>query len=217
MKSFKIGLIRVITMTDKTMMEMHGNQIMDYYPQLKVESRCIPDQYEGIHSPETKSIAIPKIIELAKQFNNKDALIISCADDPAVKELNDCLDIPVIGAGMSVAGIARYYGPVSGVLGITDYAPPAYEEMFGKDLINLGRPKGVNGTLDLMTEAGEEAVMELAQKLKEKGAMSISLACTGMSTIGITNKLAKLTGLPVIDPVLASGARCLYECLSRQI
>ena len=47
--------------------------------------------------------AIPKIIELAKTFKDIDALILSCADDPAVPELKEQFDIPVIGAGSSVA------------------------------------------------------------------------------------------------------------------
>ena len=43
----------------------HGKQIMEYFPELEVVTKCIPDQYEGIHSPELGEIAIPKIVETA--------------------------------------------------------------------------------------------------------------------------------------------------------
>ena len=155
--------------------------------------------------------AIPKIIELAKTFKDIDALILSCVDDPAVPELKEQFDIPVIGAGSSVAALAARYGRRAGVLGITEYAPEPYEHIFGKDLINLGKPDGVNHTLDLMTDAGKESVVRLAMRLKRAGADSIALACTGMSTIRVAELLSRETGLPVIDPVTAEGLMTYYE------
>lgn len=210
-KRWKAGLIRVVTLHDRLLAGMHGEIIMRKFPCLQVETKCIPDQYEGIHSQETKKIAIPKIIELAKSFQDIDVLIVSCADDPAVSELKEQLDIPIVGAGSSVAALASRYGKNAGVLGITDAAPPPYEQVFGENLINLGRPEGVNSTLDLMTDEGKEAVIRLAMKLKDKGADSIALACTGMSTIHAAELLSDKTGLPVIDPVTAEGLMAYYE------
>ncbi|MCI2059076.1 MAG: aspartate/glutamate racemase family protein [Oscillibacter sp.] len=209
-----IGLIRVVTQEDPALRELHGNRIMEYFPELEVESRCIPDQPEGIHSDELKDLAVPKILRLAESFHGKDALIVSCADDPGVPELQKLLSIPVVGAGSSTALLARRYGPRAGILGITDYAPSPYGSMFGEGLINLGRPQGVNSTLDLMTPEGRAAVENLALRLKDAGAQSIALACTGMSTIGVAGPLRRLTGLPVVDPVLAEGLCALYECLN---
>ncbi len=210
-KRWKAGLIRVVTLHDRLLAGMHGEIIMRKFPCLQVETKCIPDQYEGIYSQETKKIAIPKIIELAKSFQDIDVLIVSCADDPAVSELKEQLDIPIVGAGSSVAALASRYGKNAGVLGITDAAPPPYEQVFGENLINLGRPEGVNSTLDLMTDEGKEAVIRLAMKLKDKGADSIALACTGMSTIHAAELLSDKTGLPVIDPVTAEGLMAYYE------
>ncbi|MCI8638990.1 MAG: hydantoin racemase [Coprococcus sp.] len=210
-KRWKVGLIRVVTLNDERLARMHGEIIMEKFPCLEVETKCIPDQYEGIHSPETKKQAVPKIIELAKSFQDIDVLIVSCADDPAVLELRKQLEIPVVGAGGSVATLASRYGQRAGILGITDYAPPPYEQILGKGLINLGRPEGVNSTLDLMTSEGKESVVHLAMKLKEAGADSIALSCTGMSTIRIAGLLSDRTGLPVIDPVTAEGLMAYYE------
>lgn len=210
-KRWKAGLIRVVTLSDHLLADMHGEIIMKKFPCLQVETKCIPDQYEGIHDLETKKTAIPKIVELAKTFEDIDVLIVSCADDPAVPELKEQFDIPVVGAGSSVAALSTRYGQRAGVLGITDYAPPPYEQVFGERLINLGKPEGVNSTLDLMTNQGKEAVVRLAMKLKDKGADSIALACTGMSTIRIAEFLSDKTGLPVIDPVTAEGLMAYYE------
>ena len=109
MKTWRIGLIRVVTMSDRSLMELHGRLIMDSFPELQVESRCIPNQPKGIYSPETKELAVPKILELAEEFQNVDALVVSCADDPGVPELRQLLSIPVIGAGSSDAIVARQY------------------------------------------------------------------------------------------------------------
>ena len=51
-KKFKVGLIRVLTTEDEEVLQSHGKQIMEYFPELEVVTKCIPDQYEGIHTPE---------------------------------------------------------------------------------------------------------------------------------------------------------------------
>ena len=51
-KKFKVGLIRVLTTEDQDVLLAHERQIMKYFPDLEVETKCIPDQYDGIHSPE---------------------------------------------------------------------------------------------------------------------------------------------------------------------
>ena len=167
MKScYKAGLIRVITLPDAEAAGIHGRLIMEMFPNMTVETKCIPDQPDGLHSVESKNAAIPKIIEVAQSFKDIDVLIVSCADDPAVPELKNIVNVPVIGAGSSVAAIARRFGTKVGILGITDYAPQPYLEILGDDLINLGKPDGVETTLDLVTEPGFKAVEKLAMRLK---------------------------------------------------
>ena len=63
-KKFKVGLIRVLTCEDPEVLYSHQRQIMEKFPELEVETRCIPDQPEGIHSPELGRIAVPKIVNL---------------------------------------------------------------------------------------------------------------------------------------------------------
>ncbi len=216
-KVYNVGLIRVVTLTDEKLLNLHGDLIEKYYPMLKVTSKCIPDQPYGIHDDETEEVAVPKIIELAKEWKDIDALIISCAGDPAVKELREILDIPVIGAGESTALLAKRYGRVFGVLGITEEAPRAYREILGDDnIVGSADVPGIVSTIDLMEETGREKVIHKALELKKLGAQVSPLACTGMATIGIAKELEEVCKIPVIDPVIAEGLFTYYECIRKQ-
>ena len=215
-KKFKVGLIRVLTTEDEEVLQSHGKQIMEYFPELEVVTKCIPDQYEGIHSHELGEIAIPKIVETARSFTDVDMIIVSCADDPGVAEIRKVLpDIPVTGGGETTVALALKYGSRMGGVGMTDDAPQAYMRMIPEQMI-LGRPEGVHSTLDLMTPEGKASVLKLGMKLKEQGAEVIALACTGLATIGIAKDLEKETGLPVIDPVMAEGMFAYFEYLRKK-
>jgi len=212
---FKVGLVRVVTLADKASINLHGELIERYYPQLSVESRCIPDQFTGIHDEDTELEAVPKVIKLVKEWKEIDAVIISCAGDPAVDELRAELSIPVIGAGEATAMLAKRYGKKFGTLGITDEVPRAYIREFGDHIVGDCRPEGIYSTLDLMTSTGRASVIKKAQELRDLGAEVIALACTGMSTIGIARELEKSCNLPVIDPVMAEGLMAYFEFLRR--
>lgn len=212
-KKYKVGVIRVASFEDPKVLNLHGELIEKYMPFIETESLCIKDQPEGVHDLVSKAIAVPKILETAKEFKNPDAIIISCADDPGVPELMEMMDIPIVGAGSSAAAMAKRYGGSTGIIGITDYVSEAFLKVFGDKVINLGKPDGINCTLDLMKKGGRESVIKKAEELKKAGVSSISLTCTGMSTIGVAEEIEKEVGLPVIDPVLAEAVCVGFEIL----
>lgn len=213
-----IGLIRVVTLEDEDSKNFHGKIIERYFPMLNVESRCIPNQPFGIHDLETELEAVPKIIELAKNWTGIDALVISCAGDPAVKELREMLSIPVIGAGESTALLSRRYGKTFGVLGITEEVPGAYIDILGKEnIVGTCAVPGVFSTIDLLSDEGRNNVINKALELKSLGAEVISLACTGMATIGIAKVLEERCQIPVIDPAIAEGLIAYYECIRKEV
>jgi allantoin racemase len=213
-RKFRVGLIRVLTSEDQNFIDLHGKVIMDHFPGIEVTSRCIPDQWEGIHSKELEEKAVPKIVELAKGYRDMDMILVSCADDPGVKEIREALPgIPVTGGGETTAAIALRYSDRIGLLGITDYAPKAYLRLVPDKLVDVARPEGVHSTLDLMTEAGRASCLSCAKKIREKGAGVIALGCTGLTTIGIAGEIERETGIPVIDPVLAEGLFAFYEAV----
>ena len=116
---------KVLTTSDRDLLELHGKKVMSWFPGLEVVSRCIPDQPEGIHDDTTEQAAVPKVINLAKEFESEgfDGILVSCAGDPGVNELKDMLSIPVVGAGRTTACIALSFDLPVGVLGITDEVP----------------------------------------------------------------------------------------------
>jgi Asp/Glu/hydantoin racemase len=204
----RVGLIRVLTTTDKKLLNLHGEMIMGWFPELQVFSDCIPDQPEGIHDDETEAVAVPKVLKLAQEMekNGMEAIIVSCAGDPAVDLAVGKLAVPVIGAGRSAALIARALERPVGVLGITEEVPKAILDALGSSFRADAAPRGVVSTLDLMKPEGMSATIEAGEELMKRGAEALLLACTGMSTIGAAKKLRESLGVPVIDPVRAEAA-----------
>lgn len=214
---FNIGLIRVLTTDDEAILNAHGRKIEKYFPNLKIESKCIPNQFDGIHSKETMAIAVPKIIELAKEFRDKDAIIVSCADDPAIEELNQIANMPIIvGAGTALSILSAVTGEKVGVIGVSDEIPKPLRKRLRSRVFNLGLPDKVNSTLDLMTAEGIESCVKKGEKLKAAGAELIALACTGFATVDFAQKLERHLGISVLDPVICEGFIAYYELIRRQ-
>lgn len=215
---FNVGLIRVITLDEAQGLNTHGQLIESLYPDIAVESACIPNQPEGIHSPEQTDEAIPKIVQVARErFANKDMILVSCAEDPGVEEIRAAMPgMPVTGGGECAVAAALRYGERVGVLGIVDYAPKAYRRLLGDRLVGNFRPEGVNCTLDLQTPEGHDSCVRTARAMAEAGCEVIALGCTGLGTIDIAAELERVTGLPVIDPVVAMGAFVTLEAARKQ-
>jgi len=213
MRTYAIGLIRVLTIQDEELLNAHGKIIEKAFPELKIVSKCIENQPKGIYDEKTEEEAKPKILRLVKEFENEgvDAIIISCAADPAVEEAKKLVSIPVIGAGSSASALALAYGRKIGVLNLTEETPRVIKEVLGNNLIAEDHPNGVANTLDLMTDWGRKEAINAARRLKEKGVEVIVLGCTGMSTIMIAPVLEKEVGIPIIDPVIAAGVVALHS------
>lgn len=215
-KQHKIAVIRVATLDDEERLNLHGRLLEKYSSNIITKSYCIQDQYDGVHDNTSHEIATKKIVNLVKQIQHEyDGIVISCAGDPAVEILKNEIDIPVVGAGHSVASFSLNFGEKIGVLGIREEAPKSVEKMLGDKLLKSIKPVKVNNTNDLLTDEGRQSVVEAAQDLQKAGADAIILACTGMSTIGIAKYLNENLQIPVIDPVyseaLVINSLCKYK------
>jgi len=209
--SYRVGLIRVLTLDDPVLVNSQGRIIESMFPKLKVISRCIEDQPKGIYNEDSEKIAKPKIIHLAKQFEKEavDAIIVSCAADPAVKELRSILSIPVIGAGSAAAVMALAFGDKIGVLNLTESTPKVIENILGDYLYAEETPKNIKTALDISTESGKKSIISAAQVLKAKGCDVILLGCAGMAPLAPS--LREILKIPVIDPVTSAGCVTLYR------
>lgn len=202
-----VGLIRVVTLEDVEALNLHGRIIESVFPELKVVSRSIEDQPMGVYNRESEEAAKPMILRVAKEFEEEgvEAVIVSCAADPAVREARKQLKIPVIGAGSAAASIALAWGEKVGVLNLTGETLEVVRRILGAHLVAEERPVGVRTTLDLMTGWGREAALAALKRLAKRDVEVIMLACTGYSTIGFAKVAESTTGLRIVDPVVAAG------------
>lgn len=204
----RVGLVRVLTTTDRRLLRLHGEIIMEHFPGLEILSACIPDQPEGIHDDVTETVAVPKVLALARSMESDgvEAVIVSCFGDPAVTEAAAFLRIPVIGAGRASACLARSLEVPVGVLGLLPEVPEPVGRILGDRFVAARVPAGVVSTLDLMAPEGKSSVLAAGARLKEAGAKALLLGCTGMSTINAAPLLRDALKIPVIDPVRSAAA-----------
>lgn len=206
----RVGILRVVTSTDRAFLEHHQRLIQASlaarYPKLVFETRCLPDQPNGIHDATTLAHALPQIEAVAQEWAPMiDGLIVSCAADPGLKKLKATLPIPVIGAGEACCEASRHHGDRIGAIGIEADAPPVFHARLGDRLMRYRQPDGVACTHDIHTDAGKLAIIAAVRALEAEGADAVALACTGMATTDVAALVAPYTDLPVINPVLAAG------------
>ncbi|WP_251975739.1 aspartate/glutamate racemase family protein [Salinicola avicenniae] len=206
----RIGILRVVTSGDRSFLEHHQRLIQahlaDTAPGLTFETRCLPDQPNGIHNAATLAHALPQIEAIARDWAPAlDGLIVSCAADPGLKKLRATLSIPVVGAGEACCEVARRHGERVGAIGIEADAPPVFHARLGDRLMRYRQPDGVACTHDIHTDAGKLAIIAAVRALEAEGANVIALACTGMATTDVAALVTPYIDLPVINPVLAAG------------
>ncbi|MCF8884342.1 MAG: aspartate/glutamate racemase family protein [Aigarchaeota archaeon] len=209
--TYTIGLIRVLTIDDEEKLNLHGKIIEKTFPELKVITKCIEDQPEGIYDLKSEELAKHKILKLIKEFQdmNVNAVIISCAGDPAVAEARRIFKIPIIGAGSASASLALAYGERVGVIKITEEVPKIIRKILGPHLIAEERPENVRNVVDLMSEEGRIESINALRRLLKYDVEVIVLACTGFTTIGFKKIAKEITSIPIIDPVIAAGSAAI--------
>jgi Asp/Glu/hydantoin racemase len=206
-----VGVIRVLTTDDPQLLAAHGFIVEQEFG-LRTLNRCIPDQPNGIYDDATERQALPKIVKLGHELvaAGVDAILVSCAADPAVPELRAELKIPVIGAGSSVSAVAVSLAARIGILNLTEGAPGPVRAILGERFVGEDAPAGVHNTRDLMTAWGKEAALAAARRLAGAGAGALVLACTGYATIGMAAELRRSAGILAVDPVRAAGLMTWY-------
>jgi len=199
----RVGVIRVITISEKEELERHGKLLESLFPGIETVSACIPDQPRGVYDRETEEIAAKKVVRLAWEMSDStNAIFISCVADPGLGELKGKLPVPVIGAGECLAAMARTLGRKIGVLTIAEGVPePVRRNLQG---FLWKKVEGVESTVDLRTQV--KSVLQAAKELLGQGCDVIALACTGFSTIGAAPLIHRETGAFVLDPVVTAGS-----------
>ncbi|MBJ7220530.1 MULTISPECIES: aspartate/glutamate racemase family protein [unclassified Brenneria] len=200
-----LGIIRVLTTQDQTLLEEHGRLLEQEYG-LSSISRCISEQEHGIFDQRSEAIAVPKIIALGQSFQQAgcQAIFLSCAADPGLEQLRQAVTIPVISAGSACARIAASLKLPVAVIGIGGQAPAPFRRLLG-ETVAYARPDGVTQTTDLLTPEGKESAFACARQLYDNGAKAIAFSCTGLSTIALASRIRQEIGCVAIDAVSAAG------------
>ncbi|AOS63937.1 aspartate/glutamate racemase family protein [Actinoalloteichus hymeniacidonis] len=202
-----LGIVRVLTTDDESLLTAHGRAIAEEHG-LETRSICIPDQPHGVYDDASAALAIPKIVEAVRELvaDGAGAVMISCAADPGLAESRAEVSVPVYGAGSTAASVAAAISTKVGVLGITEEAPASITSVLGDRMISHRQPTGVTKTTDLLTEAGQAAALRTAGELVSDGAEIVVFACTGLTSIDLAGAVRENWGVPVVDAVRATGA-----------
>ena len=203
----EMGVLRVLTLDDPEDVSHHGRVIERNFPQVSTTSRCIPDHPDGIPDVEAEAEALPYVEELGREMaDDVDVLAVSCALDPAVDSLDSDLDVPVVGAGASVAAAALARGQRVGTLGLESGTPPNVADLLGDRLAASEVVVGAETTNFLTTEGGREAIRASVDRLADAGCDVVAPSCTGLTTSGALAELGDSLEIPVVDPVVAMAA-----------
>lgn len=204
----KVGIIRVLTTDEDTILKAHG-RLMEKRFGLNTVSKCIKNQPDGIYNAKTAEEAVPKITALAEELvckNRCTAVTISCAADPGLNECRKVLDRPVLGAGSAGAYIAKMYCNKIGVIGITPDVPKSISVPLGSRLTCYTSPDGVNKTTDLFKPHAKKKFLMEIEKLIKAESDGILFACTGFSTMNMAEMVKSHFHIPVFDLVDAQAA-----------
>jgi len=202
------GVLRVLTCDDPEEVTAHGRVLESTFSDVTTTSECIPDHPNGLPDVEAEKDALPQIETLGHTLADKDidALLISCALDPAVEKLDASLSIPVIGAGRSVAAAALARGEQVGTLTLESGTPPAVETLLADRHQAEAAVSGAEQTNYLTTERGRAAIVEAVDQLEEDDCDVIAASCTGLTTSRVLPEVKSCTNIPVVDPVCSMGA-----------
>ena len=206
-EQIEMGVLRVLTLEDPEEVSVHGRVIERHFPHVSTKSRCIPEHPDGIPTAEAEAKALPYVEELGREMaNDVDVLTVSCTLDPGVSTLDDELDVPVIGAGASVAAAALARGEKVGTLGLESGPPPNVRGLLEGRLQAGEVVEGAETTNFLTTDAGRDEIRSAVERLADAGCDVVAPSCTGLTTSGVLVDLRESLEIPVVDPVLAMAA-----------
>jgi len=166
-----------------------------------------PGGPESIESWFEVNLATTALLNVIKEHENVDGVVVACFGDPGLFALREILPVPVVGIAEASFLTACMIGFKFGILVGSPKDVPAMESL----LWAYGLEKRYAGSWPM-----EMAVLEMhrnreqslrclatgADLLAEKGAEVILLGCAGLSSF--QTSLQEDLGLPVIDPVKAA-------------
>jgi len=184
-----------------------------FAPDVELELKGLSRGAATVESFYDEYVGVADMVEkaLEAQKNGFDAVVIDCFMNPALEGLRELLEIPVVGAGEAAIYVASILGDNFSVL---DPDPP-HRTYTHKIVSSLGLTHklrsvrylslGVAGLSGDFGEILEKMVTEAVSAVKEDGAHTIVLGCTGMRQYAekLSEKM-KPYDAPVVEPLSAA-------------
>jgi allantoin racemase len=176
----------------------------------ELESVGIKRGPTSIESRYDAIMASPDILRLIKEAEAEgaDAVVVSCMGDPGVMSGKELVNIPVLGPCETSMLVASTLGDKTSIVTVLQNEVSAIEENVRAYGLShkLASARSVNiPVLELNKDIDKTLnalVAESKKAVKEDGAKSIILGCTGMTGLGA--KLAEKMDVPVLDPLLVT-------------
>ena len=212
METFK--LLVIIPNSGMDEQTLHDRKLMlESYasPGTEITVECIPAGPESVETEWEEIEAGYYVLQRVKKVQTEDyqAIIVYCADDPAVRAARELSHIPVIGPGSVSLMLAQDLGNKYSIIVPLEDTVPSTEMRIRRFLFDGTRccsirsiPMPVISLRDDL-EQTYKVLLEVGKKcVEEDGAHVLVLACLGMAGLG--ERLQEALGVPVIDPAPAS-------------
>jgi allantoin racemase len=176
-------------------------------PHVTVEVADSPGGPLSIESHAEEILCVPPMVAaLRRRSQAPDAVIVGCFGDPGVAALREMLDCPVVGPFEASFHIAAQLGARVGVVTILDSVVPMLDHLargMGVSLRYAGALAIDIPVLELRKDPEEVATRVAAvgaELVARQSADVLVLGCMSLAFLGVAEKAAAHTGIPVINP-----------------
>ncbi|MEN2974773.1 MAG: aspartate/glutamate racemase family protein [Candidatus Caldarchaeales archaeon] len=177
-------------------------------PTTEIDVKSLGSGPPSVETTKDYEIVEPLVRELALKFyRDYDGIIVNCFLDPAVDELKNVLNIPVVGPGESSLALGSIFSKKLSIISIRGEAL----ELIKNRCISLGyggrvvSVRGIGVHVVDLKDNWERVRRELIEESKNsirEDAEAIILGCTGLA--GLAKTISEEIHIPVIDPAAAA-------------
>ncbi|MCS7126736.1 MAG: aspartate/glutamate racemase family protein [Aigarchaeota archaeon] len=177
-------------------------------PKTEIDVKSLGMGPPSVETVKDFEMVKPLVKELTLKFHREyDGIIINCFLDPAVDELKNILDKPVVGPGESSLALASIFSKKIGIISIRSEALELIKQRcislgYGERIVSI---RGIGIHVVDLKEKWDKVRLELIEESKnavKEGADLIILGCTGLA--GLANTISEELRTPVLDPAAAS-------------
>ncbi len=179
-------------------------------PNLRFDVRSIGFGPASIESEFDDRVSSPWVLDEVKkaEVEGYDAVFVSCMGDVAINAARELVSIPVIGPFQACAAIAMTLGDRFSVITILEGLKNIFLRKAREYGVaaNLASVRSIDVPVLELENKRAKVVQALASEakkaIKEDGADSIILGCTGF--VGLAREIQGVVGVPVLDPTPVS-------------